>query len=443
MFCNISYFHISNGRDIEQSEPCFHILLLMRSVFISYSCMKKMIACQSKYGEGGRMEKPMNERIYLSPPHMTGEEFRYLYEAFKSNWIAPLGTNVDGFENDICDLTGAGYAAALASGSAAIFLGLKALGVGSADTVFCSDFTFAGSCFPIKWLGAKPVFIDCQTDTCNMSPDALEAALHCAQIEGSLPKAVIIVDIYGNPADYDRLLPICAAYGVTVLEDAAEALGSRYKGKYCGTFGKIGAFSFNGNKIITTSGGGMALCDDKEPVQKIKFWATQSREPVAYYEHKEVGYNYRLSNICASIGRGQLRGLVEKIKKRGEIKTAYERGLAACPVSFISGSRDSEPNHWLTVLLVNSEVPSAPEKIIQALGKRNIEARLLWKPMHAQPVFSDAQFFSHGGTCVGDDLFKRGVCLPSGDTLTQEQLDTIIGIIKAVFSSCGLRQSAI
>lgn len=376
----------------------------------------------------------MNERIYLSPPHLCGQEFRFLYEAFHSNWIAPLGKNVTGFEKELCELASSQTAAALSSGTAGVFLGLKALGVAKGDRVFCSDLTFAGSSFPITYLGAEPVFIDSEPQGCNMSPAALETALKDAAEHHCLPKAVEIVDLYGNPAEYDRLLPLCEEYGVPVLEDAAEALGSSMHGKKCGTFGEIGVFSFNGNKIVTTSGGGAVVSGQKDYIEKIRFWATQSREPVPYYEHREIGYNFRLSNICAGIGRGQLTVLEDKIRARRRIHQYYSEHLKGYPLRLIEEPPDSRANCWLSVMLLEPGCKVKSARIIDALESRNIESRRLWKPMHDQPVFRDCAFYpTDGRAAVGSDLFDRGVCLPSGEMLCDGQLAQIVEIIRACF----------
>jgi pyridoxal phosphate-dependent aminotransferase EpsN len=375
----------------------------------------------------------MDKRIFLSPPNMTGNEIKYIDEAFETNWIAPMGENVDKFELEVSDFIGIKSAVALSSGSAAILLSLKALGVNYGDVVFCSDLTFAGSCFAINHIGAIPVFIDSEPVTCNMSPKALEKAFQLAEKQNDLPKAVIIVDLYGNPADYDSLLPLCQSYNIPVIEDAAEAIGAKYKAKNCGTIGKIGVFSFNGNKIITTSGGGMTVSDDEEIIKKIRFWASQAREPVLHYEHKDIGYNFRLSNICAGIGRGQLTGIKEKISKRSHIKNYYKKNLQNYPVTFIEEMQGCESNNWLSVMLLDTPNTDLINAIIKALSDKNIEARPLWKPMHEQPVYKNAQFISHydGDKNVGSDLFRRGICLPSGEKLTDEQLDIIINTIKS------------
>lgn len=376
----------------------------------------------------------MQKRIYLSPPHMSGYEMKYIQEAFETNWIAPLGPNVDAFEHELCNYVGSKYGLALSSGTAGIHLALRYLGVGPGDYVFCSSLTFAGSCNPIMYQHANPVFIDSEPYSWNMSPEALEKAFAWAKKENKMPKAVIIVDLYGQSADYDRLLPICEHYGVPVIEDAAEALGATYQGKKCGTFGNIGVFSFNGNKIITTSGGGMVVSDDEEAIKKMRFWSTQAREPERHYEHKEYGYNYRMSNICAGIGRGQLIALGDRIKAKKEIRKRYEEGLKDLPVKFMPVSVKGEPNYWLTVMTINEECKVNPVDIIVALEKGNIESRPVWKPMHMQPVFANCYFFSHAcDEDVGTDLFARGICLPSGSAMTQEEQERVIEIIKTVF----------
>lgn len=377
----------------------------------------------------------MQDRIFLSPPHMSGNEIKYVQEAFDTNWIAPLGTNVDKFEEELCEYVGINHALALSSGTAGIHLALKYFNVGPGDYVFCSDLTFAGSCNPILYQYANPVFIDSEPETWNMSPEALEKAFQWAQSENKMPKAVIIVDLYGQSADYDRLLPICEQYGVPVIEDAAEALGATYKGKKCGTFGHVGIFSFNGNKIITTSGGGMIVSNDEEAIKKMRFWATQSREPAKHYEHKEVGYNYRISNISAGIGRGQLQVLDSFIDNRKFIFDKYVNELKDKSMRFMPISESGSPNYWLSVMVLDENTNVTPEEIINVLELSNIESRPLWKPMHLQPLFKDAPMFFHGETeCVGSSLFQCGVCLPSGSSMTEAQQETVLQIINDVFT---------
>lgn len=376
----------------------------------------------------------MSKRIYLSPPHMSGEELKYIQEAFDTNWIAPLGPNVDGFEQELCEYVGVDHGLALSSGTAAIHLALRYLGVGSGDYVFCSSLTFAGSCNPILYQNAIPVFIDSEPESWNMSPEALAKAFDWAERKNKLPKAVIIVDLYGQSADYERLLPICKEYGVPVIEDAAEALGATYRGKQCGTFGDISIFSFNGNKIITTSGGGMVVSNDEEAMKKMRFWSTQARENARHYEHKEFGYNYRMSNICAGIGRAQLQVLEERISAKKEVRRRYEAGLQGLPVKFMPEVEKGSHNHWLTVLMTDEGCGVSPGDIIIALEKENIESRPVWKPMHMQPIFGECAFFTHvAGESISQKLFERGICLPSGSDLQVEEQNVLIHFIKKCF----------
>ncbi len=359
---------------------------------------------------------------------MGGNEQKYIKEAFDTNWIAPLGPNVTAFEQKIGEYMGVAYPLALSAGTAAIHLSLKYLGVGEGDTVFCSSFTFSGSCNPVTYEKAELVFIDSEPDAWNMSPVALKKAFEEAEKDGKLPKAVIIVDLYGQSADWDALLPICRQYNVPVLEDAAEAFGTRYKGKPCGTFGDLGIISFNGNKIITTSGGGMALCRTKEQYDKMLFWATQSREPVPHYEHKEIGYNYRLSNISAGIGIGQLEIMDEKLRRRKIIFERYKKGFKGTKIHVMPETPDCEMNHWITVVMLDESAKAEPEYVCAQMNKLDVETRPAWKPMHLQPVFSSCKAYSHNddGSFVCEKLYSRGICLPGGDALTEEQQDYII-----------------
>ncbi len=371
----------------------------------------------------------MRKRIYLSPPHLGGEEIKYIHEAFASNWVAPLGPNVEAFEQEVSAYVGTKGAVALSSGTAGIHLALKAVGVSQGDYVLCSSLTFAGSCNPIVYEKAIPVFVDSEPESWNMSPLALEKALASLGKRNIKPKAVIIVDLYGQSADMDRLLPLCEKYKVPVIEDAAEALGATYKEKANGTFGRFGVFSFNGNKIITTSGGGMVVSDDLEALKKIKFWATQAREPCRHYEHKEVGYNYRMSNIVAGIGRGQLKVLPDRIRRRKEIFETYKEAFSSCPeIKMMPVATYGNPNYWLTVITLEPGVRVTPEKIMDKLEENNIESRPVWKPMHLQPVFKDCEYFQHD-TDVSADLFARGLCLPSGSAMTEEEQQKIIEIV--------------
>lgn len=377
----------------------------------------------------------MDNRIYLSPPCMNGTELDYINEAFQTNWIAPFGPNLIGFEQEMCDYVGSKHGVALASGTGAIHMGLMYLGVGKGDIVFCSDLTFSGSCNPIAYLGAKAVFIDSEYESFNMDPDALQKAFDKYEAMGKLPKAVIVVDLYGNSAKYDKILPICEKYNVPVLEDAAEALGTVYKGKKCGTFGKVSALSFNGNKIITTSGGGMALSDDEDAIKKIHFWSNQSKENVNYYLHNEIGYNYRMSNICAGIGRGQLKNMDERVAARTRNYEFYKQAFSDLPVTMAPVLEGCTPNFWLSVFLIDEGVDVTPDDVINALADNNIESRRAWNPMHNQPVFSDMDFVScKEGESVGDGIFRRGVCLPSGTAMTEEQLERVADIVKKAFN---------
>jgi len=372
-------------------------------------------------------------RIYLSPPHMSGREQAYIKEAFDSNWIAPLGPHVTAFEKEVAAYAGVKGALAVSSGTAAIHLALRLLGVGQGDIVFCSSLTFIGSVNPVLYLGATPVFIDSEPNSWNMSPVALEKAFLWAEKAGKRPKAVIIVDLYGQSADFDSLLAICNCYGVPVVEDAAEAMGSTYKGKACGTLGKFGIYSFNGNKIITTSGGGMLLSDDTEALEKALFWATQARDKAPWYQHSEMGYNYRMSNIVAAIGRGQLTVLDERVKARREVFQRYKEALGDIPgVGFMPEASYGQANRWLTVVTLDSIHTSiTPMQIIETLEAENIEARPVWKPMHLQPLFADCMYFTHeDGVSISDLLFARGVCLPSGSNLSLDDQQRVIQVIK-------------
>ena len=378
----------------------------------------------------------MSFKIFLSPPNMCGKEREYVNEAFDTNWIAPYGPHLNAFEREMAAYVGVDSALAVTSGTAAIHLALRLYGVGPGDLVFCSDFTFAGSCNPILYQGAEPVFIDSEPYTWNMSSVALEKAFRWAKSQGKLPKAVIVVDLYGESANWDKILPVCREYNVPVIEDAAEAVGSTYKGKKCGSFGDINILSFNGNKILTTSGGGMVLSHDNEAIAKMRFWSTQAREPVIWYEHKEYGYNYRLSNVCAGIGRGQLECLDKKLKRRREIHDRYTEQLKGLPLRVKQEHRPGA-NYWLSVLISEDE-QITPTKIISRLQNAQIETRPVWKPMHLQPVFRDAQCFAiEDGVYEDERIFNAAVCLPSGDGMTQAQQDEVIAEIKDCFSGNG------
>ena len=375
----------------------------------------------------------MKDRIYLASPHMGGEEIKYIQEAFDSNWIAPLGPNVTNFEKEVAEYVGVNHALALSSGTSAIHLALKALGVKKGDIVFCSSLTFVATVNPIIYQGATPVFIDSEYKTWNMSPKALQKAFDNVVKNNKLPKAVIVVNLYGQSADYDEILKICKKYNVPVIEDAAESLGAKYKGKQSGTIGDIGIYSFNGNKIITTSGGGMMVSNNEEYTKKSLFWATQARENERHYEHKEIGYNYRMSNVVAGIGRGQLEVLDERIAKKKEIYESYKKAFKDIDdIEMMNIYEDS--NYWLSVMTVKENSTVKPLDIILALEKENIESRPVWKPMHMQPLFEGYEFYSdlENGS-VSEDLFNRGVCLPSDTKMTDEDLNRVINIIKGCF----------
>jgi dTDP-4-amino-4,6-dideoxygalactose transaminase len=375
----------------------------------------------------------MREKIWLSSPHMGEQEFEYVKQAFDTNWIAPLGPNVDGFEADLSSFTGAAHAAALSSGTAALHLALVLLGVESGDEVICQSMTFSASANPIVYQGATPVFVDSEPDTWNMDPVLLEEAIKDRLSKGKRVKAIIAVHLYGMPAKMEEISRIAAAYEIPVIEDAAEALGSVYNGKACGTLGHLGVLSFNGNKIITTSGGGALLGGDRDIIQKARFLATQARDPAPHYQHSHIGFNYRMSNICAGIGRGQMQVLHCRISQRRANYTYYVKHLSSLPgLQFTTEPDGSFSNRWLTTVLVDPAQSGGitREDIRLFLEKENIESRPLWKPMHLQPVFAAAPAYVNG---VAEGLFKQGLCLPSGSNLTPGQLDSIAQLIKALW----------
>lgn len=373
--------------------------------------------------------------IYLASPHMSeeGYEQEYIKEAFDTNWIAPLGKNVNEFEKELSACVGAKDAAALSAGTAAIHLALKAAGVKEGDIVFCQDLTFSATANPIIYEKAVPVFIDSDRETWNMSPDALEKAFE----KYPNVKAVMPVHLYGLPANMEQIMDVCRKHGVPVIEDAAESLGSCYHGQHTGTFGDYGVFSFNGNKIITTSGGGMLVCNleeekAKERISKTRFWATQARESARHYEHKEIGYNYRMSNIVAGIGRGQLKVLEQRVEQKRSIFAYYKEHLGDLNgVSFMPLHDNERANCWLSVIRIAPGCPVRPLDVMIALEKGDIESRPVWKPMHLQPVFEGCGYIDNGG--VGADLFRQGVCLPSDTKLTEEDLSRICGIIRGLW----------
>jgi len=370
-------------------------------------------------------------RIYLSPPHLSGLEEAFLKEALDSGWIAPLGPQVEAFEKEFAEVVGAPYALALSSGTAAIHLALLAAGVEPGDEVVVSTLTFAASAFPVLYIGARPIFVDSERRSWNMDPHLLAEFLEKRAKVGRLPKAVILVHLYGQSADIDPIQELCEAYGVALIEDAAEALGSTYKGRSPGTLGVAGIYSFNGNKIITTSGGGMLVSSDAELIAHARKLATQAREPVPWYEHAEVGYNYRLSNLLAAVGRAQLRTLEDRVQARRRIFERYVAGLSDLPgLTFQPEAPWGRHTRWLTVITLDPEAfGRTPEEVRRALEEQGIETRPVWKPMHLQPVFREAE--TVGGE-VAEELFARGLCLPSGSSLSLEDQDRVIEAIRAL-----------
>ena len=371
-----------------------------------------------------------NKRIYLSSPTMHGEELEYVNEAFDTNWVAPLGPNVNEFEKELAEYIGGGYAAALSSGTAAIHLALILAGIKRDDIVFGTSMTFAATVNPIVYQGARPVFIDSEEDTWNMDPKALEMAFD----KYPQVKAVIAANLYGTPARLDEIRTICNEHGVPFIEDAAESLGSTFNGAQTGTFGDYGIFSFNGNKIITSSGGGMLYCDDEEKIKRARFYSTQAREPERHYEHKEIGYNYRMSNVVAGIGRGQLKHLDEHVSLKKDIYMTYRDAFSDIDAIRMNPYLEcSEPNFWLSCMLIDEKSPVKPLDIMLALEEENIESRPIWKPMHMQPVYKDADMIHVGDSIKCEKIFDRGLCLPSDIKNTREDMDRIISIIRGVF----------
>ncbi len=380
------------------------------------------------------MADTMNDkkRIYLASPTIHGDEQRYVADAFEDNWVAPLGPNVNHFETEIAAYTGCGHAAALSSGTAAIHLGLKLLGVGQGDVVFVSSLTFSASCNPICYEKATPVFIDSEPDTWNMSPEALEKAF--AQYPN--PKAVVVVHLYGTPAKMDAIMQICEKHHVPILEDAAESLGAVYKGRQTGTLGRIGVYSFNGNKIITTSGGGMMVSAEEALVKEARVLSTQARDPARHYQHSKIGYNYRMSNIDAGIGRGQLLHLDEHIRRKREIYARYKEAFSDIEAIAMNPlNPEGDANNWLSCMTIKEGSSVTPDRVMDALEEQNIESRPIWKPMHLQPVFAGYDFFRHNDSSVSvsEDIFDRGVCLPSDIKNKDTDMDKIIGIIRRLF----------
>lgn len=372
----------------------------------------------------------MQKKIWLSLAQMSGEEQKYIQEAFDTNWVVPLGPNVNAFEDSLAKyLEGNKKVVALVSGTSAIHLALIQLGVGVGDEVICQSFTFAASANPIKYVGATPVFIDSEKDTWNMNPVFLEQAIQDRISKtGKKPKAIIPVHLYGMPANMEAIMEIADRYEIAVIEDAAEALGSEYKGQRCGTFGEFACLSFNGNKMITTSGGGALVCSTQDEAKKTMFYATQARDEAPHYQHSEIGYNYRMSNICAGIGRGQMTVLDHHVARRREIHSIYKSRLSnASGITILDNpSQDYQSNHWLTCVLIDAEKTGfTREELRLAMNEANIETRPLWKPMHLQPVFADAPFYGDG---TSSELFENGLCLPSSPVLSEEDLNRVVEV---------------
>lgn len=373
----------------------------------------------------------MDKRLLLASPHMSDEgyELEYIHDAFRKNWIAPLGENVNEFEKAMGAYMGKGYPVALSAGTAALHLAMILAGVKPGDTVFCQSLTFSASANPVAYCGAKPVFIDSERETWNMDPVALRRAF---ELHGT-PKAVVAVHLYGNPAKLDEITAICREHGVPLIEDAAEALGSTYNGQKCGTFGEFGGLSFNGNKIITTSGGGMLLCRTGEEAKHALKLATQARENAPWYQHEEIGYNYRMSNISAGIGRGQMKVLPLRVRQKQAIFARYAERLKGLPLVMQPKLDCAEPNRWLSVALLDKDCGVTPAELLARLNEENIEGRHLWKPMNLQPVFADCPFVSVGDEPVCNDLFSRGVCLPSDTKMTMDDVDRVCAAIRGSF----------
>lgn len=387
------------------------------------SCVKN---CKFRCVKKVRFEK----RIFLSTATTHSEEIKYIQEAFDKNWVAPLGFNCDGFEHEMSEYLGESQnCLALCSGTAALHLAVKLAGVKAGDTVLCSDMTFAATVNPVSYEGAKQVFVDCEADSWNMDPEALKKAFE----KYPNAKVVVLAHLYGCPAKMDEIAEICKEHDAVIVEDAAEALSATYKGRQCGTFGKYNALSFNGNKIITTSGGGMLMSADKSARDKALFWATQAREPAPWYQHEEIGYNYRMSNVVAGIGRGQLIHLEEHREQKEKIYRRYEQGFKGLPVSMNPYLDCSRPNFWLSCLLIDKDCKVTPLEIMDKLNEANVEARPIWKPMHMQPVFADCDFVTAYDKPLCEEIFERGLCLPSDIKMTAEQQDAIIDIIRNMF----------
>lgn len=371
-------------------------------------------------------DKP--KKIYLSPPHLDGNERELLLDAFDSNWIAPLGPHVDNFENEFCDYTGAKHSLALSSGTAGLHLALILAGVEAGDKVFCSTLTFAASVNAIKYCAAEPVFIDSEVSSWNLDPQLLAEELERCVKASCLPRAIMVVHVFGQSADLDPIIELCKKYEVTLIEDAAESLGAMYKGKHTGTLGDYGVYSFNGNKIMTTSGGGMLVSSNREDIAKARFLSTQAREPFPHYQHECVGYNYRLSNLLSAVGRGQLAKMPEKVARRREIFDVYQQKLSRHNgIGFMPEAEYGESNRWLSVITIDADsFGESSTDVRLRLEKHNIEARPVWKPMHMQPVFKDCRIV---GGAVSEQVFDKGLCLPSGSSLSDSDQNRVIDAI--------------
>ncbi len=377
--------------------------------------------------------KALTKRVYLSTPTMHGDEQKYIQEAFDTNWVAPLGKNVDEFENEIKNFVGMEHAAALVSGTSALHLAMKLIPIKRDDIVFCSDLTFAATVNPVSYEGAVQVFIDSEMDTWNMDPKALKIAFEKYDgIKYPKPKAVVIVHLYGTPAKMDEIVEICNFYNVPIIEDAAESLGATYKNQQTGTFGKYSVLSFNGNKLITTSGGGMLLSNNEDDIVKARFWATQSRDPAPWYQHSEIGYNYRMSNIVAGIGRGQIPYINNHINLKKQIYLRYENAFKELPIKMNPHLDYTLPNYWLSCLILDESSKVKPMVIYDKLCEYNIESRPIWKPMHLQPIFENNDFVSANND-VSKYIFENGLCLPSDIKMTLEEQNTVIEIILSCF----------
>lgn len=413
------------GADREQ------VLDLMRQNDVNHIPVLDDCGCPIELLRARDLESP----ILLSTPHMGDQELSFINQAFDTNWIAPLGPNVDAFERELAEKVGVGHAAALSSGTAAIHLALILLGVSEGDRVFCSSLTFVASANPILYQKAVPVFIDSEPETWNMSPAALLRGLEQAAQEGNLPKAVVVVNLYGQSSDFDPIVAICDKFNVPLIEDAAESLGATYKGRASGTFGKLGIYSFNGNKIITTSGGGMLVSDDRALIEKARFFATQARDPAPWYQHTSVGFNYRMSNVLAGIGRGQLRVLEERVGQRRAVFERYrESGIGGESFQWMPEASFGLSTRWLSCGVFDSAGRVDVQRFIERLAEYRIEARRIWKPLHLQPLFEGCTYFSHDEEySVSDHIFAHGICLPSGSNMTEREQDRVIETAKKIF----------